>query len=59
MELANNAIPIFREGIDFRRVMPNDIQPASSCYHAYNKLENCVLKNKIHPADHSSTSLFR
>ncbi len=51
MELANNAIEVAREGIEFRNILVDGIEPNTKCRQAYAQLRDCVLTNKLNIFD--------
>ena len=52
MELANNALQVYREGIQFRNILVDGIEPSTQCHHEYQKLSNCIIKNKLNILNH-------
>lgn len=57
MELANNALPIYRQGIEFRNVRVDRYPSTTKCEKAFEELSACVTKNKLNILHHDSTLL--
>ena len=55
MELANNALQISREGIEFKHMLMANIEPSTRCYQLFSKLSQCVLTNKLNILDKDGT----
>ena len=55
MELANNALLIAREGIQFRNIQVDGLEISTKCQHSYQKLSDCVVKNKLNILNHDGT----
>ena len=51
MELANNAIHIYNQGIEFRRTMLPSIRLSTRCVQLAESLSHCVAKNKLNVLD--------
>lgn len=51
MELANNALPIYREGIEFKNMLMYEIKPTTECMQAYSRLSDCVLSKQLNVMD--------
>lgn len=51
MELSNNALKIYRESLNFRRINNEDATPSTKCLHSYTALSQCVLQNKLSVLD--------
>ena len=56
MELANNALLVSREGIQFRNIQVNGLEISTKCQHSYQKLSDCIVKNKLNILNHDGTS---
>lgn len=52
MEPTNNAIQIYREGLDFTRMVYTQIPVTTKCLHSYQKLSQCVLNKKLNILNH-------
>lgn len=55
MELSNNAIKIYRESVEFRRVNCAEATPTTKCLRSYNVLSQCLFQNKLNILDHDGT----
>jgi hypothetical protein len=54
MELANNAIEIYRQGVEFRSTQPIGYAVSTKCYQLAQTLSNCVLSKGLNPLNHQS-----
>lgn len=54
MELANNAIQIYREGVEFTNVLVSGIEPSTACRQAFSRLSSCILSRKLNVLDKES-----
>jgi hypothetical protein len=55
MELANNAVEIYRQGVEFRSTQPVGYAISTKCYQLAQALSNCVLSKGLNPLNHQST----
>lgn len=54
MEPANNAIQIFREGIEFTGMLVPGVEPSTSCRQAFSHLSQCILTKRLNVLDKES-----
>ena len=59
MELGNNAIQIYREGVAFTMMELEGVRPSTRCLQEYSRLSDCVLQNRLNVLDGDSNYAVR